>query len=147
MPTQFQEPPIILTSDEDLNDQDKTVSVPSGKTWEILTIRAEYVAAAATTTAVTRSLFIDVRDGDDDIIFSFPIQNKTVVGGQTRIFQFYVGAATVQPAGALTPGSQELPENLLLPGGYDIRIYQSGAAATTIAADDMTVHVLAKEFG
>lgn len=138
------EPIILLQSEETANDSDKTVSASSGKTWEVLSLRVEFTAIAATTSARTRNFSkIDFRDTDDDVFLSVPVQNNAVVGGEAMIFNFYVGAATRAPVDASTEGTQELPDNLFLPLDGDIRVNITNAATT----DDMIVHTLVREHG
>lgn len=129
----------VLASDTAANDSDKTITVPAGESWEILSIRVEYTASAD---VGNRALTLLFRDSAADSIWGFTVSNATVAASEAMIFNFYPDAPTVAPVDGGTEGSQALPHGLILPAGWDVRIYDSAAVAA--AADDMVVHVTAK---
>ncbi len=129
----------ILASDAAADDSDKTITVPSGESWEIKSIRVEYTATA---TAGTRTLAILFRDATDDVIHGFTVSNASITASQVMVFNFYPDAPTVAPTDGAVEGTQALSHGLILPAGWDIRIYDSADVDAT--ADDVVIHVTAK---
>ena len=128
--------------DATANNSDKSFTVPVGKVWKLLSIHAEITCSAK---VGSRNLAVSTTNGADLI----NIQGRTGgIGaaqvGVLNIFAggaFYTAAASYNPtlAGA-TPnvafGASYQPD-ILLPAGYVIRVYDTGAV--DVAADDLTV--------
>ena len=132
--------PVLHLSDTAANDSDKTITVKTGSSYLVNSIRVEYTATA---TVGNRTLAILITDASDDVVLGFAVANNTITASQAMVFNFYESAATSAPADGAAEGTQALPYRLRLPSGYKIRIYDSAAIAA--AADDMVIHLLVEE--
>jgi hypothetical protein len=127
-----------LQAEEALNDSDKTFTVPAGTEWEILTI---YVELATTATVGNRQLAIRFTDGSDDIIGQIRA-GAVQAASLTRIYQFGVGLPDLTAFRDTDFLSTPLPDGLVLPAGYKVRILDK--AAIDAAADDMDVQMMVR---
>lgn len=129
-----------LIEDETLNDSDKVFTVPANRLWHILWI---YIELTATATAGVRLMPVTIRDASDDTIYNLPSREGTSAF-ETRQFLWIAGVEYLS-----TPTQnhvlQPISPNLVVPAGFDIRIFDS--AAIDPAADDMIVHMMVDEIG
>lgn len=127
-----------IISDAALNDSDKEMVVPAGKTWEVLAVFASLVASA---TVGNRRLAVEIQDPADAVLARISA-GAVQVASATTGYTFAPGvadqAATVN--GHLQTGIPALQ----LPAGCGVRVLD--AAAVDAAADDMTVRLLVREF-
>jgi hypothetical protein len=126
-------------SDATADDSDKTFAVPSGKQWHVRSIGVRLVTTA---TVGNRQLDILITDGSDNLLIKLAA-GAVQAASLTRDYTFAPGLPndTSFANGAMT---RALPENLVLPAGYKIRVYDS--AAIDAAADDLTVRILVEEW-
>jgi hypothetical protein len=129
----------VLKSDGAANDSDKTITVPSGKIWEIISIWIELVTTAD---AGNRQMQIDIRDDGDDVIYSLLAKNVQVAS-QT---EHYACSQNGQEPAETVAGKHfiPIPVGLMLPAGYNVRIYDSAAIAA--AADDMVIQMIVNQY-
>lgn len=133
-------PAILLTSDSTLNDSDKSIEVPSGKVWEILSLRIEYTATA---TVGSRTVEVRVRDDNDDVVWATEITTD-FVASDVMVVNLSPGAPTVAPVDSGDEGSQHVAA-LFLNSGWDVQVIDT--AAVDAAADDMVLHLVTREYG
>lgn len=119
------------------NDSDKTITVPSGKQWKILSI---YVTLATTATVGDRNIRIDFRDAGNDLI----LEIQPVAVQAANLSFRYVYFPAIARVGVNSNIIQYIPiPNLILPGGFDLRVFDS--AVVDAAADDMTIRMIVEE--
>lgn len=124
-------------ADTAANDSDKALTVPAGKVWHVLHV---WASLAATATAGNRQVELLVRDDADATLGIFAALN--VQAESTTEYYVWGTAGTVDEAKA---GYHFMPLSpVLLPPGYDLRIYDS--AAIDAAADDLTIRALVIEY-
>jgi hypothetical protein len=128
-----------LQSEETLNDSDKTLTVPAGSEWEVLSI---YVELVTTATVGNRQMAIYFTDEADDIIGQVRA-GAVQAASLTRFYQFAAGLPDLAAFRDTDWLSTPLPAGLVLPAGYKIRVFDK--AAIDAAADDMDVQVMVKE--
>jgi len=127
------------TRDATANDSDKSSTVPAGKMWDMQFIYADLLTSA---TVGNRNLACTITDGANTIKrFGY---SGLVAASQVGILFFSHGitvstTALYSLAGIIAHAtrSEPLPERLVLPAGYVIRIWD--ANAVDAAADDLTV--------
>lgn len=127
-----------LQVDEAADDSDKEISVPASREWEIQSIWVEYTSTAD---AGDRQVVIEIQDDSDDVIGRF-IAPVTQAASLTYEYLFAAGAETVTSLRDSTYVCVPIAP-LVLPAGYDIRIWDNNAVAA--AADDMIVQMMVKE--
>ncbi len=132
-------PAVIVASDSTLNDFDKTLTVTTGKVWEIQTFRLEYTASAV---AGTRTVEVRVRDAADDVMWATEITTDFIVS-DVMVVNFSPAAPLVVPVDAGDEGSQHIP-GMLMGSGWDL---QAVATAGGDAGDDMVMHLTVREHG
>lgn len=129
---------LLLQADAATNDSDKTLTVPAGRQWAVKSL---YAALVSTATVGNRQLDVLFTDAADS-----PIA-KAVAGAvqAASLTREYIFAPSNPQETAFTNGLmfRALPDRLVLPAGYKIRIYDS--AAIDAAADDLTVNLLVEE--
>ena len=126
-----------LVTDEALNDSDKVLTVPAGKSWQIQHVYVEYIATAA---AGNRQLLLEVRDAEDDVISTIPALNVQIANA-TEYYLFGVSGDVTETKA----GYHFLPLGpLVWPTGYDVRVRDSAAVAA--AADDMNIQMSVFEY-
>jgi len=129
---------IVLQSDTGANDSDKTLTVSTGKQWQIHSV---YALLASTATEGNRQLDILITDASDNPIM------KAVAGAVQPASQTYTYVFAVDnPQETGFTGDlmyRALPGQLILPAGYKVRVYDSAAVAA--AADDLTLRLLVEE--
>lgn len=130
-----------ITSQRDvtLNDSDKTFTVPASRIWHLHTV---HVNLTATATSGNRRIVIEIRD-DSDNIFAFYRTEEVAPQTFQRIYTFsHIGFHdnTLIVLNLL----EALPDNLILPAGWDVHIYDIDAVDPT--ADDMIVGLTYNEF-
>lgn len=120
------------------NDSDVTFTIGSTVEWKVLSI---YVALVTTATVGNRQLEIRYMDSSANIIFVVSA-GATQAASLTR--QYSAGIA--MPAGTTFVNgniSMPLPDGLVLPAGYQVRVFD--AAAIDAAADDMVIRMMVDE--
>lgn len=125
---------INLTSEETLNDSDKTFTVPASTEWKIESIWIEFVSTA---TAGTRQIEIQILDGSSDVIMKF-YAGATQSVSITRNYLFAPGAEALTAFRDTDFISTPIPE-VILPATYGIRVFDN--SVSDAAADDMVVHL------
>jgi hypothetical protein len=120
------------------NDSDKTFTVPTGYTWELLSARIELISTA---TAGNRQICLEITDGTNVIlrIMAGIVQAASL----TRYYNFYKGAPNLTAFIDTDHLTNPLPEGLILLPGYTIRVYDK--AAVDAAADDMAVRMMVRK--
>ena len=129
---------ITQQSDAALNDSDKTLTVTAGKSW---LIRSIFVQLISTATAGNRQVDVLLTDASDNILFKYQAA-AVQAANLTRQYMF----APSHPQETGFTGAvmlRAIADNIVLPAGYKIRVYDS--AAIDAAADDMTVRLLVEE--
>lgn len=135
-----------LVVEETLNDTDKVLSVPAGKTYKIMWIHVEF---SATATTGNRALVVNLRDSSDDLIFENSAYN-THAANLKETYMFAPGVNRDPPRNAAgifgLGGVQQIPIPLetYLNGGEDVRIVDSAAIADGF--DDMIIQMKVKEY-
>lgn len=134
---------IVWNVDVTLNDSDKTVTVPVGKTWRVLSIHGQLIASG---NAGNRVLTVVISNATPTAIFpraSTAAVAATQIGGirlyaclapSTTVFQRYENTDYVTVA-----YSAPLPSEFYLEAGSTIRVYDQ--AAIDAAADDLAVFI------
>lgn len=122
-----------LQLDSTADDSDKTFTVPAGYEWIIKTIHVTYLS---TGTAGNRQIAIRYLDDAANIIY---MQRAGAVqaAGLTRYYQFAPFVSDLTSFRDTDYLSTPIPNDLVLPAGYQVRVYDKAAIAA--AADDMTV--------
>ncbi len=124
-----------LIADVSLNASSKIFTVPAGHEWEIHGLGAALVTTA---TVGNRQIVVDVRDAGDNVVIRI-VAGATQAASLTRTYH----AAPTLPAAAAFVGNaltMPFPEKVLIPAGWDIRVWDS--AAIDAAADDLSVWAL-----
>lgn len=127
-----------LQADEGANDSDKKFTVPANTEWEIQSI---WVELTTTADAGDRQMEIQIQDGSDDVI----LQVRAGLVQAASNTYYYVFAAGVTELTAVRDSdyvSTIFPSGLVLPAGYDIRVWDNKAIQA--AADDMVVQMMVK---
>lgn len=117
------------------NDSDKTFTVPTDMSWEIICVEVELTT---TGTAGNRDMELDIRD--DSSVSRFRFRSPVVqAAGTTYRYHFYPMELVRETAVSTTANEVwvRIPKNLILHPGWELRIRD--AAAIDAAADDMTV--------
>lgn len=123
--------PIIHAADLTPDDSDKFLTVPAGDTWLIHWIEAFFTA---TSTAGTRTFIADIRNAAPTVIGHL-WSGITVTANNTATWMWtYAGLKT---AAASTDVGKGLPWPLILPAGYNIRVYDN--AVVDDSEDDLLV--------
>lgn len=131
---------LLLTSDETLNDSDKTITIPATYLYQIMWV---YVELTTTATVGDRQLEMQFRDDADDVIAMF---KPEVVQAASLTYYYQFGPSmpdlfSVRDAATNPFVATPFIPGAFLPAGYDIRIYDN--AAIDAAADDMIVQIMA----
>lgn len=124
-----------LQAEEAADDSDKKLTVPADTEWIIESIWIELITSA---TANDRQLVIEIQDAGDDVVFQWRV-GAVQPASQTR----YYALAPHLPNMAAFIDTDYLSSpfpRLVLPTGFDIRIYDNNAVDA--AADDMTLQVM-----
>lgn len=127
-----------VQAEESTSDSDKEIEVSTGKEWEIQSIWIEYIADANTG---ARQVEIEIQDASDDVVAEFRA-GATQAESETRYYLFapHVGDLTsFRDTDLLTT---PIP-SIVLPAGYDVRVYDNNAIST--AGDSMVVQMMVKE--
>ncbi len=127
----------VQKSDAAVNDSDKTLTVPAGKTWILQFLSANFIS---TGTPGNRQLRVEIGDGTN--LLWFKNFGAVQANGVTR--DYY--AASDLPDDTAFDGDGRIRMQLeahVLPAGYTIRIYDSAAIDPT--ADDMVIRLILDE--
>lgn len=129
---------IQFESDEATGDNDKTITIPNGHVWHILTIRVEYTSDA---NAGDRQLAIQFRDSSNDVIWEVR-PNITQAASLTYLYHFGSSMSDLDTIRDSDWLSTPIPPTLILPSGSNIRLYDNNDIS---APDDMIVHLIVGE--
>jgi hypothetical protein len=129
---------LVLQADAALNDSDKTFTVTTGEQWWIKSIYASLVSTAV---VGNRQLDVLITDASDNPVCK-AVAGAVQAASLTREYVFAPG--NPQETG-FTNGLmyRAIPDRLVLPAGYKIRIYDSAAIDPT--HDDLTVRLLVED--
>lgn len=127
---------VALTVDEDANDSDKTITVTASQLWQILSIRVELVTTA---TVGARQIEIQVRDTADDIVLNI-VPGLTQAASLTHYYSFAPSFPDLTSVRDTNYVFTPIHPTLLLPAGYDLRIWDNNAVDA--AADDMDIQIM-----
>lgn len=128
---------IAVIEDVALNDSDKTLTVPAGTRWALMSCHVRLVSTAV---AGNRQLAILITDASDNTLLRY-VSGGTQAASITMDYNFAPGHPN-ETGAASNNGNQlrALAEGLKLPPGYKVRVFDS--AAIDAAADDLTVRLL-----
>ena len=129
-------PKLVVVHVSALDDSDKILTVPLGKTWEFL---YGFINFAATATVGNRRMRIEIQDAAGVIIFSTG-SATSIVANATINFGIVPGG---QAANTDSGSNLVFPQKTILKEGYMIRIFDS--AAIDVAADDMVFRMVFDE--
>lgn len=127
------------TADATADDSDKTFTAPASRQWRVRSIGVRLVTTA---TVGNRQLDILITDGSDNLLIKLAA-GAVQAASLTRDYTF-APALPNDTAFANGAMARALPEGLVLPAGYKVRVYDS--AAIDAAADDLTVRILLEEW-
>lgn len=124
--------------DGSLNSSVKNFTVPTGKRWEILYISVKFVTSAQTG---NRTLEVRLTDPSGNFFFRGTSEQVQAASG-TTVYNFLPGISDAASAGArvMIP----LPVQCILPQNFVLTIVDN--ATIDVSVDDMSVHILLKEF-
>ena len=129
---------IRLVQEAVANDSDKTLTVTTGKVWEILHIYASLV-----TSADVGNRQIQLIAADDSANEIYRMNAADVQAANTT--NYYHFSPRIAAAAETIATFHTIPLlTTILPGGYTLRIYDSAAIAA--AADDLTINMLVIEY-
>ena len=129
--------PAVVTIDAALNDSDKAVAVPASTRWALDAVMVELITTA---TAGNRQIRLQIRDGSANVLYEVTAP-AVQAASLTVDYAFAPGLPRVaQIADDLQ--SAPLP-SVVLEATYDVRVFDSAAIA--VAADDLTIRVLARQ--
>lgn len=124
-----------LSAEETADDSDKALTVPAGKVWIFQSLRVEFTATA---TVGNRQVAVQVRDDTADVVFEV-VAGAVQAASEARNYHFAPQVADLTAFRDTDFLSTPMPA-LVLPAGYDIRIFDNNAVDA--AADDMIVQAL-----
>jgi len=129
---------IKLISDIALNNSDKTITVPSGRQWDVHWIIATFVTTA---TAGNRTITLRIKDENGNILWLTQAVNVQVASVTER-YHFQKGETLPKETNA-AQHFVPLPTDMMLPSGFQIQILDS--ADVDAAADDLTIRIMVEE--
>lgn len=129
--------PVLLT-DANLNDSDKSFTVPTGYVYEVLYAQ---VALTTTSTVGNRQMAMEILDDSDTVIM---IINAGAVqsASTTRQYNFMQGVPR-ETSFITNSMNVAIPDEFIALPGYKIRIVDT--AAIDAAADDMTIYLMVRK--
>lgn len=127
-----------LQADAANDDSDKTFTVPSGKSWRVLTV---FVNLTTTATVGNRQVEVRYTNGADSAV-AVMSAGAVQAASLARNYTFGLGLADLTAFRDTDKLTGPLPD-AALPEGYKVRVYDR--AAVDAAADDMHVRVLVEE--
>lgn len=118
--------------DADANDSDKAIVVPDGEMWQLDWLHVTFVSTA---TVGNRQILLSLYD-NADVLQADWHAGAVQAASLTRHYMFQPG---IYRETAFVNGEIQvsIPRKLVIPSGWYLRVYDSGAIAA--AADDMTV--------
>lgn len=131
-----------LVTDSSTGDSDKTFTVTARRQWQVLWIFVTY-ATKVGGTAGARRLEIDILDTASNIVLS-QRTDTSQSSDVTRYYLFAPGAADLASFRDTDFISHPLP-TILLPEGYQIRLFDSAAVAAD--SDDMEIRMMVQQKG
>jgi hypothetical protein len=129
---------LVQQADITADDSDKTFTVPAAKQWWLKSLYASLISTAV---VGNRQLDVLITDGDDNPVCK-AVAGAVQAASLTREYVFAPG--NPQETG-FTNGLmyRAIPDRLVLPAGYKIRVYDSAAIDPT--HDDLTLRLLVEE--
>lgn len=130
---------LVLKSDVVVDQSDKTFTVTAGKQWWVKSIYVTLISTATVGNRQVDVLFTTAADVPICKAVAGAVQAATL----TRLYCF----APLNPQETTFTNTlmfRAIPDKLVLPAGYKVRVYDSAAIAP--AADDMTVQMLVEEW-
>ena len=124
-----------LQSSEVADDSDIKLTVPASTRWRIQSIWVELVTTAA---EGNRQIVVEIQDASDDVVAQF----RAGIVQAASLTRYYLFSPQVGDLAAFRDTdylSTPIPP-LVLPAGYDVRVYDNAAIAA--AADDMVVQMM-----
>lgn len=128
-----------LQADVTANDSDKTLTVPAGKSWRVMSV---YVRLVTTATVGNRQIEVKATDGSDAELLTVRA-GAVQAASATRFYNFATGVPDLTAFRDTDALSNPLPRDLILPAGFKLRVRDK--AGIDAAADDMDVRVLVEE--
>jgi hypothetical protein len=125
----------VLVADETADDSDKSLTVPAGYQYHILSV---WVELTTTATVGDRQVVVEAQDDSSDVIGQARA-GAVQAASLTRYYQFSPSGQDMLAFRDTDYLSVPLPM-WTLPAGYKLRVYDNNAVAA--AADDMVVQVL-----
>lgn len=123
-----------LQSDENLNDSDKSFTVPASTEWRVKWI---YVELTTTATAGNRQMEIQIQDDAADVIARL-VCGDVQAASLTRYYLFAPNVAELTAERDTDKFSTLMPE-WILPASYVVRVWDN--AAVDAAADDLIIQM------
>ena len=124
----------MVQADEALDGSDKTITVTAGRDWMIQSLRAELTTTA---TVGNRQIAVQIRDDSDDVIAEVRA-GATQTASLTRSYHFGPHLPDLTSFRDTDWISTPI-DPLIVPAGYDIRIFDNNAVDA--AADDLVVRL------
>jgi len=115
------------------DDSDKSATVTAGAIWHIFWV---WVELTTTATAGDRQIVVELQDDTNDVIGQFRA-GAVQAASLTRNYMFAPAMADLVAFRDTDYLMTPMPPTVLLPAGYQIRIYDNNAVDA--AADDMVV--------
>ncbi len=129
--------PVVVTIDAAADDSDKTIAVPADTRWALDSL---LVLLVTTATPGNRQIRVQVRDGSGNVLYDMTapaVQSQS----NTVTYCFAPGLPRVEQ---IADELQTAPlPSLVLEATFDVRVFDTAVIA--VAADDMTVRVLARQ--
>lgn len=124
-----------LQSDTNLNDSDKTFTVPPATQWRIKSIWADFTSTAV---VGVRQMTVEIQDGAANVLARIKV-GATQIASLNYFYLFSPHVTELTAVRATYYLTTIMPE-WVLPATYVIRVYDS--AAIDVAADDMVCRIL-----
>lgn len=127
---------LFLRSSVNINDSDKTLTVPAGYEWQVLWIFVRY---ASTGDAGNRQLEIQLLDDSNNLIGDFRA-GATQAASLVRQYMFAPALADLTAFRDTDYLMTPLPPTTFLPAGYSVRVFDNNAVA--VAGDDLIIRMM-----
>ena len=119
-----------------LDTIDKVLTVPAQRQWEIQHIRAEVTSSTA---VGNRQLELQIRTAADDVIYSI---TPLVVQAASTVYVFQFSQVQIDSTAVRAVNFVHTPTpELTLGPGFDVRVFDNATISTTVAQDDMVLHM------
>jgi hypothetical protein len=131
------------TSSTSTEPTDVTFTVPSGKEWQPVALRVDYISS---TQAGNRQLEVQWRTTANSVLFS-ALPEVVQTNSSTRYYNFSINKVNDSTWVDTNKIHTQFPIDLILPENYDLRVFDNATIGTTVAPDSMTVrlHVMERD--